>query len=50
MFKNSPTVEYYSCITGALIMFTISLVVLGFIVYAACVIVPSILDELVNSH
>lgn len=36
--------------TGVLPMFTMSLVVFGFVVYAACVIVPSIIEELVNSH
>lgn len=30
-------------------MFTISLVTMGFIVYAACVIVPSVIDELLHS-
>lgn len=32
------------------IMFTITFAVFGFIVYAACVIIPSVLDELVNSY
>ena len=31
-------------------MFTITVAALGFVVYAACVIIPSIVDELVNSH
>ncbi len=31
-------------------MFTLSVVSFGFIVYAACVIIPSVVDELVNSH
>ena len=31
-------------------MISLKLAALGFIVYAACVIIPSILDELVNSH
>lgn len=31
-------------------MFTLSLTILGFIVYAACVIIPSVLDELVHSN
>lgn len=31
-------------------MFTLTIAILGFVVYAACVIIPSILDELVNSH
>lgn len=31
-------------------MFSLTVATLGFIVYAACVIIPSVLDELVNSH
>ncbi|GEM_PF-4941799 len=31
-------------------MFTLSVLTLGFIVYAACVIIPSVLDELVHTH
>ncbi len=31
-------------------MFTLTVAALGFIVYASCVIIPSVLDELVNSH
>lgn len=35
---------------GVLPMFSLTVVSFGFVVYAACVIIPSILDELVNSH
>lgn len=31
-------------------MFTLSVLTLGFIVYAVCVIIPSVLDELVHTH
>ena len=31
-------------------MVSLTIATLGFIVYAACVIIPSVLDELVNSH
>lgn len=31
-------------------MFSLTVVSFAFVVYAACVIIPSILDELVNSH
>lgn len=35
---------------GAPPMFSLTVISFGFVVYAACVVIPSILDELVNSH